>query len=63
MKFDQLTKQQQNKVMQQAKKDYPTAFVKKANASLNDKKYQKWLQEEAIQAVTDEMYNKEEEVA
>ncbi len=63
MKFDQLTKQQQDKVMKQVKKDYPSAFKKLTKASLNDKKYQKWLQDQAVQAVTNEMFNQQEEVA
>lgn len=63
MKFDQLSKEQQTKVIQQAKKDYPSAFKKLIKASLNDKQYQKWLQEQAIKATVNEMYNQQQEVA
>lgn len=63
MKFDQLTKQQQDKVMKQVKKEYPSIFVKGVFKTANDKQYQKWLKDRAIQAVTNEMFNQQEEVA
>lgn len=63
MKFDQLTKQQQDKVMKQVKKEYLSIFVKGVFKTANDKQYQKWLKDRAIQAVTNEMFNQQEEVA
>lgn len=63
MTFDQLTKEQQAKVMIQAKKDYPSAFSKNKPSTLNGKQYQKWLQDQAIKRTVDEMYNQQEEVA
>ena len=63
MKFDQLSKQDQAKVMIQAKKDYPSAFKKTKHNSLNGKQYQKWLQDQAIKATTNEMFNNQYEVA
>ena len=63
MKFDQLSKEQQAKVMIQAKKDYPSAFSKTKANTLNGKQYQKWLQDEAIKATVNEMYNNQHEVA
>ena len=63
MQYNQLTKEQQDKVMIQAKKDYPSAFKKTKHNSLNGKQYQKWLQDQAIKATTNEMFNGETEVA
>lgn len=63
MKFDQLSKEQQAKVMIQAKKDYPSAFKKLVKPSLNGKQYQKWLQDQAIKTTVNEMFNSETEVA
>lgn len=63
MQYNQLTKEQQDKVMIQAKKDYPSAFKKTKPDSLNGKQYQKWLQDQAIKATTNEMFNGETEVA
>ena len=63
MKFAELSKEDQAKVMIQAKKDYPSAFKKTKHDSLNGKQYQKWLQDQAIKATTNEMFNNQTEVA
>lgn len=63
MKYAQLSKEQQAKVMIQAKKDYPSAFKKTKHNSLNGKQYQKWLQDQAIKTTTNEMFNNQYEVA
>ena len=63
MKFEDLSIPNQNKVMAKAKVDYPSAFKKTKPDSLNGKQYQKWLQEQAIKATTNEMFNSETEVA
>lgn len=63
MTFNSLPKEEQDKVIKQAKIDYPSAFKKLTKASLNDKQYQKWLQEQAIKATVNEMYNQQQEVA
>ena len=63
MTFDQLSKEDQAKVMIQAKKDYPSAFRKDKSMTLNSKQYKKWLQDQAIKATVNEMFNEQEEVA
>lgn len=49
--------------MIQAKKDYPSAFSKDKSMALNSKQYKKWLQDQAIKATVNEMFNGETEVA
>jgi hypothetical protein len=63
MKFEDLSVNEQAKVLNQAKIDYPNAFKKLFKPQLKDKEYQKWLQQQAIKATVNEMYNQEEEVA
>lgn len=63
MQFKDLPLTEQAKVIKQAKIDYPSAFKKLTKASLNDKQYQKWLQEQAIKRTVNEMYNQQQEVA
>lgn len=63
MKYAELSKTEQVKVRNQAKIDYPNAFKKLFKPDLKAKEYQKWLQQQAIKATVDELYNQEEEVA